>query len=256
MKLVFIILLLCIHAAYSTELKLGLEPVVDPSLMKKEIEPLVEFLNRELSVDYVPSYSLAELIQQIKSNKINAVYASSSYFAILKRYGFRPILRSQQLVQQVFISKKSAGASAFEKTYYVKNDLSSMFRMRYFLDSISDSIPTMTSEVAIFSVLRDDSSQALIMKDELLLLDDVIRKKIRVSQPKIIGPIYLMVKGEKLIGKKALWDKLMQFHNSFSDPEGRYTYLNLYDFIIYDGEDESWLSQQVDYGEFIEELLR
>ena len=252
----FLILVLCINSiAYSMELKLGVEPIINPSLMKKELVPLLAFANEHIPTRYVASYSFAEVVRQIQSGEINTIYASSSYFYLLKKLGFVPVLKSRQTLHQVMIHNPDKSHQAFNRLYYVKNDLSSMFRMRGLDLSKIKPVPTMTSEVAIFAVLKDAQTQALIMEDELGLLSDVMKNKIMVTDRRPIGVVYLMAHQSIAQPLGDWWIELGRFHQTFKDPDGKYNYLNIYQFDRFNGEDAFWEGRLDEYNTFIQPLL-
>ena len=255
MKILFTIIFVLAFRAYSAEIKFTVEPVIDQSLMARELQPLIDYHYNGYALEYVPSYSLSHLVTKIKTREIDMMYASSSYFYLLKEHGYVPVLRSRQKDRLVSITKGSVSKGQDYRLYHVKNDLTSMI---YMLDRSfphAEVIATTTSESAILAVLKSDSVRAVVMEGELNFLNDVMLKKLTITEVSDIGAVYLMVHKSKLSILDTWINGLIKFHNNFNDPES-YNYLNHYQFDRYQGEDPTWSSRQEEYLETIENILQ
>ncbi len=237
-KIAVIFFLLFTSNAKSLQLLMGVDPVNDPNVMAKEVAPLLEAMNHKYGLEYIPSSSTQELIQQVKGGNINCAYVSLGYAYLLQKMGFVLLLESDEKVKFDLIGKAGLDFDKgenykSEKVYYVKNDLF----MKYMIHEanekyswVANPIPAMTSENIMMKILKEESSLGYIIGDGLQLLHRSLRDNLKVYQSEEIGSVYFLVNKDFLSISNDIRKDFLSFHEGFKDPDERYNYLRVYHF--------------------------
>ncbi|MEY8203671.1 MAG: hypothetical protein RPR40_01240 [Bermanella sp.] len=237
-RILIIMTMLAAAAAQGVQLKLGVDPVTSPSIMRSELSPLLKSMRGKYALSYVPSSSIEETLQQVKSGEINCAYASLGYAHLFQALGFVPLLVSKEVVYQSLIGKPEFDFpmdenSSEQDIYYGKNDLYAQYRVQQGTKKFkwaANPIPSMTSENIIFKVLKEPASLGIIMGDELGLLHETMRRHIKVYETEEIGPIYFLVDKNLSLNMAEIKKDFLAFHKGFKDVDGQYNYLSLYSF--------------------------
>lgn len=247
-------------SSLSSPLVVSTSPLVNPNIMKKEIEPAITWLESEGGAVYLANYKFSELFANVKSNKIDFIYAGEGYAYLLNKYfGFEVLLESTSKNHWAIIGKKNsvfADACVPRKSrcYYVENNLFAMFYFNDMSKYSNNAFDVRNSDKAdrvVINVLREENSFAFISLGILNLLDDKVRNNLKVFEEKNEGKTYLMMSPVLLKKKDRFQKSMYQFHSEFKDTEGKYHYINTVRFGL---PEHDAVNIKPDFAEFLSGL--
>ncbi len=256
-RIFIIVILLAASGVQAFQLRLGVDPLNAPEIMKKELKPILEFMDAKYDLQYIPSRATQELLNLAREGKINCAYVSLGYAYLLQEMGFVPLLVSEEQVSLALIGKPNfdlaiAKHNSDQNIYYVKNDLFAKFKIHQGKNQFqwaAQAVPSMTSENIIFKLLQEPSSIGFVMGDEIGLLHETMRDHLKVYKRENIGPVYFLVNKEISAQWGQLQTDFLAFHQAFKDPSQAYNYLRIYHF-------KKNLDRQVDIDKDFQQYLQ
>ena len=231
-------LILFIPAHINAE-ALGIGPSIEPTILKKELRPIIDGLKRSnIDTQLVFSTSANDFLQHAK-NRIDMTYVGAAYGTLfVQELGYLPLLVSDQKLQLVLISNQPLTYSTLNQSTGLtalvnRNDLLMMSAAKSVLGkNVTFGFYNANAHI-LFQVLQNKQHIGAVSYEEMALLPSRLMRKMHIVLKQETSPIYFMIHPRLKRQKESLTKIMEDFHRSWPEIKQAYpgvAYLNAYTF--------------------------
>jgi len=229
----------------SKPLLLGSMPLLKAEIFAHQMQPMVQGLaNEGEQLKFLYPKTLREFLNLCETGQITMAYVSSGYASLLiDKFGFIPLLKSDQPLKVVLFSRKQTQQDLLlDHIYYAEQDILAAFSAKKMANKKGIHLmQKSTVDHVIYTVLEQQDSAGITVLAQLGLVNETFKNEIQVHNAQTMGSLYLLMAPQLKSRQANIQRHFYNFHKSWQakSTSSEYHYLNHFSFI-------KWQSQHMD----------